>query len=381
MRISYLYHPAIILVLLSGSCNETSTKYYYSAGGANHPRLTDPLVLKVSDTYYGDTVIYDSLFFDLSGDSMAQSGDFNDIAIWYNPFFSEELPNWIYNYNTGQWDQFSYGTGAYGFFFGDYTHLLAARGLQAADYLNDSLQLILRPTCALYPPCNSGVALSYTVNLLKLNPYYRPTPIVSPANRPMGNLAFNGENYLLGVDQLRYGWFFSTDGTSRDSILLPGRVIDLCSDLGEIWMIDSAPRVFNINSAGELICQFTFPFGAINHIAVWEDRIFLLKYQSGIRIYIIDKALSITRGIAVVRDSLVLDGVVSGFAFDGIDLLIGTGTHLIKYGLDGNETARHTWPIHNFRDMLYERGVLHVLCGGPKTLRANDLVIARFLIP
>lgn len=146
-------------------------------------------------------------------------------------------------------------------------------------------------------------------------------------------------------------------------------------------MIDSAPRVFNINSAGELICQFTFPFGAINHIAVWEDRIFLLKYQSGIRIYMIDKALSITRGIAVVRDSLVLDGVVSGFAFDGIDLLIGTGTHLIKYGLDGNETARHTWPIHNFRDMLYERGVLHVLCGGPKTLRANDLVIARFLMP
>ncbi|MEP0828335.1 MAG: hypothetical protein HRF51_07405 [bacterium] len=381
MRISCLYPPAIILVLLLGSCNETSTKYYYSAGGTNYPRLTDSLVLKVSDTYYGDTVIYDSLFFDLSGDSMAQSGDFNDIAIWYNPSFSEELPNWIYNHNTGQWDQFSYGTGAFGFFIGDYRHSLVARGLNPADYLNNTLQIILKPTCALRPPCPQGVALTYTINLLKIHPYYHPTPIVDPGNNPMGNLAFDGENYLLGIDQLKYGWPFSVDGMRHDSIVLPGRVIDLSSDLGEIWMIDSASRVFNIDSTGEVICQFTFPFGAINHIAVWEDRIFLLKYQPGIRIYIVDKALSITRGIAVVTDSLVLDGVVSGFEFDGVNFLIGTGTNLIKYDLVGNEMARYTWTIHAFRDMIYERGVLHVLCGGPKTLRANDQVIARFLIP
>lgn len=381
MRMLNFSYSAIVAAILLNSCNDTSTTYDYSAGGANHPRLNDSLVLKISDTHYGDTVNYDSLFFDLSDDPMAQAGDFSDIVIWYNPSFSEELPNWIYNYNTGQWDQFSCGTGAFGIFFGDYTHLLAARGLKAADYLNDSLQLILKPTCALRPPCHPGVAESYTINLLKTNRYYRPTPIVSPGNRSMGNLAFDGENYLLGIDQLRYGWFFSVDGMSQDSIILPGRVIDLSSDLGEIWMIDSASRILNINSTGEVISQFTFPFGAVNHIAVTENTVFLLKYQTVIRIYLIDKALSITRGIAVARDSLVIDGVVSGFAFDGKDLLIGTGDHLIKYDLDGNEKARHAWPIHNFRDMIYERGVLHVLCAGPRALRADDLVIARFLIP
>jgi hypothetical protein len=351
--------------------NASSYTYMPAISSAVSTYIDEPILLDASETLAPSLSIGDEFLFEFDDISLVENGMYNDFDLAYWTSTSCDTVLWIFNYETGFWDQvdFSPPPGTVCFLVPTkQSHLFSAVQLEVHYYLNEDLEMQLR-----------GDIDEPAIRALQINSNYLAVPIIVQGVHYFDGLAHDGQSLWVSSNTSDKLYEVSLSGIVLAEFTAPSRYpFGLAFDGQNLWLADGTDRIFKLNSGGNVLCHFSVPTDYPGGLTWDGSKLWLTEYSGFQRIFGIEPNESCDTGMAVLTDELRTPGGRSyGLAWNGTYLLVASD-NLYQMTTSGEIVQVYSLPVAWVTDIAWNEEGVWLLNMGPKSVWGRDPVITKF---
>ena len=354
---------AVLSALVLSCATERGTNGRDS--GPEGTYIDEPIILAWSGPFVASENDGNEYIFDLSGDTLVQTGRCNDISLDFllNQTCSGDIAVW--DCASGEWRPLPYF---------NCCQFWVCR-------LGDALSTWGIPTSAVLDTASRARWRLFIPNLpariwtLELHPEYWMIPQSSEELYGDGSIAYV-DGYFHAV--LRYSPMLGRLDRSGQVVSRLPLPVDhpagLAFDGENMWILGVPDTLFKVSLDGEVLCALAMPTIWDGDLA-WDGET-LWFAESGYEhpsIWGIDPVASCESGEVVITDTLPSPGVMdaaTGLAWDGSHLLVttqdhGYDSHLFRVALDGTVTDSVALPVEYVSGATWDGSRLCLISNGP----------------
>jgi len=359
-----------VLILVSLACSKDPLEPAPVVTPVPSVGIDEPLLLAASSAESPTSSARNLHTFELSGITIVQSGEFNDIEVMYVTSDACDEDVDLFNFETNAWDVLTTGpTMACAPVLTNWWRTLSERNLNPDDYINDGFQLSMRTWA------------QPSLRALKINVDYDPIALLPLDINATGIYVLDSTIWLAASNLSRV----TTRGAKLADVATPTDPSDgLAYDGERFWMLNGLvglDQVFwGVTPQGVADCSFKgHDDFVVTRNMVYVDSL-LWANRDGHELLGINLEQSCANDLITFNDNrfYLTTGGAGAIAHDGTDFYIAYSNSIKKVSMSGLELENHPLTVGTVIDMTYIDDALWMLHTGPLGVNSGSKYVSKF---